>query len=179
MSLRLPRKGGVAITPSQRPKSHLREEDILLTDYMGRVIQGTGKPSVEVRMHIAVYKGRRDVNAIIHTHSLYASALAASHQRLPVFLDEQAYFLHGDVLCADYAPSGSAELGRSAVEGLENRMAVLLANHGALSCGGTLEEAFRNALLLERTAHVYFLAKMIGGPVMLPRRDPSSLRSVD
>ncbi len=179
VSLRLARYRRIVITPSRRSKSQLSQEQILLTDYDGKVIQGPSKPSMEIKMHLAIYNARRDVNAIIHTHSTYASALAASQKQLPVFLDEQAYFLRGDILCADYAPSGSVELAKSAVRSLDDRMAVLLANHGALSCGGTLEEAYRNAVLVEHAAEVYLLAKMIGGPITLPRMHPPRSRYED
>ncbi len=167
VSIRLPRIKRIAITPSQQAKSILTENQILVVDYPGRVVQGVGRPSTEMKTHLAIYRARRDLNAIIHTHSTYASALAASRQKLPVFLDEQAHFLRGEILCADYAPAGSIELAESAVKSLGSGAAVLLANHGVVSCGGSLEEAFRNAELVERTAKVYLLSRLTGGPILL------------
>jgi len=171
VSRRLKPEGGrslLAITPSSREYDSLSPEDIQILDFNSGKVEGDLPPSVETPLHIAIYKARKDVNAIIHTHSVYATAGAVAGLTIPVILDEQAAYLGGEIKTAAYAPSGTAELGECAVAGLGERNAVLLANHGAVGVGKTIAEALRNAELLEKAAQVYLIALSTGSVNELP-----------
>lgn len=145
----------VAITPSRIPYSRLRAGDILVIDLEGAVVEGRGTPSSETPTHLAVYRARPDVGAVVHTHSVYASVLAVAGLEIPPLIDEQVVALGGPVSLAEYAIAGSEELARNVCDALGEENAVLLRNHGALGVGADLEEAVANCELLERIAQVY------------------------
>jgi len=168
ISVRLPEGDLYLMTPSGLKKSRLRPEDLVVIDGSGRVVEGHLPPSTEYRMHLAVYEAREDVNAVVHAHPIYASALAAARLRLEPVLDELTVYLGGAVEVAEYAPPGSEELARNVVRALGDRYAVLLANHGALTCGRSLEEAVDALVYLERAAKVYVLTLLLGGPKPIP-----------
>lgn len=173
VSVRLPSKDGrdlVAITPSQVPYRKLRPEQILIIDYERNVIDGEGKPSSESVTHLTAYRARADVGAVIHSHSVYASALAVAGQGIPPLIDEQVVTLGGEVQVAEFGMSASQDLADNAVKALELRQAVLLRSHGALSVGRDLDEVLAVAALVERMAKIYILARTLGEPLKLPAK---------
>lgn len=173
VSVRLPPSEGrelVAITPSRVPYRLLRPEQVLVIDFEGEPVEGEGVPSSETLTHLAAYRARPDVGSVIHTHSVYASALAVAGQELPALLDEQVVALGGPVRVAQYGMAASEELARHAVEALGHRQAVLLRNHGVLGVGRDLEEALDVVTLVERVAKVYVLACLFGQPEPLPAK---------
>ena len=173
VSVRLPSKDGrdlVAITPSQVPYRKLRPEQILIIDYERNVIDGEGKPSSESVTHLTAYRARADVGAVIHSHSVYASALAVAGQGIPALIDEQVVTLGGEVQVAEFGMSASQDLADNAVKALELRQAVLLRSHGALSVGRDLDEVLAVAALVERMAKIYILARTLGEPLKLPEK---------
>ena len=173
VSVRLPSKAGrdlVAITPSQVPYRKLRPEQILIIDYERNVIDGEGKPSSESVTHLTAYRARADVGAVIHSHSVYASALAVAGQGIPALIDEQVVTLGGEVQVAEFGMSASQDLADNAVKALELRQAVLLRSHGALSVGRDLDEVLAVAALVERMAKIYILARTLGEPLKLPEK---------
>ncbi|MFX1318012.1 MAG: class II aldolase/adducin family protein [Promethearchaeota archaeon] len=153
----------VAITPSSVDYSCMSADDVMIIDMEGNIVEGDRNPSIEHPLHLAIYKARPDVNAIVHTHCIYASALAVLHEPLPPLVDEFVIRLGGQVEVADYGMPGSEELAENVVKALGSQNAVFLANHGALCCGPTLDIALHNALLLERVAHIYLLACAAAG----------------
>ncbi len=152
----------VAITPSGRRYDSMTAGDIVVLDLDGRCAAGDLAPSIEAPMHLASYRARKNAGAVVHTHSVHASIVAVTCQEIPALLDDQAAFLGGEIKVAEYAIPGSQQLAQNAVAGLGPRNAVLLANHGALAVGRDLEEAFDHCQLLEKTAKVYALARMLG-----------------
>ena len=173
VSVRLPSEDGrdlVAITPSQVPYRKLRPEQILVIDYERNVIDGEGKPSSETVTHLTAYRARADVGAVIHSHSVYASALAVAGQEIPPLIDEQVVTLGGGVKVAEFGMSASQDLADNAVKALELRQAVLLRSHGALSVGRDLDEVLAVAALVERMAKIYILARTLGEPLKLPAK---------
>jgi L-fuculose-phosphate aldolase len=139
----------VLITASGKSKEDLTEDDVV-------EIESTER-STEWAVHSAIYRARPDVGAVIHAHPIHACVLAVRGERLEPLLDEVAPVLGGPVEVAEYAPSGSPELGGHAVKGLADRFAVILANHGTVTVGRTLEEAFYRLQVLERAAQVQVL----------------------
>ena len=171
VSVRLPQHEGkdvIAITPSSVPYRVLRPEQVLIVDLDGNVIDGQGAPSSEKNAHFAAYRARADVGAVIHSHSIYASALAVAGQELPPIIDEQVIALGGPIKVTEYAMSATPDLARNAVEALGERRAVLLRNHGVLGVGKDLDEVLNVVTLVERVAQTYVLARLIGGMQPLP-----------
>ena len=173
VSLRLPAEGGfasggLAITPTSRYYESLSVEDIPVVDFDGRLVEGNLPPSSELPLHTGIYAARRGINAVIHSHSTYASAIAVAGLGVPAILEEEVAFLGGEIQIATYAPSGSRELAANAVAALGERNAVILANHGAVGVGRTMREALTVCELLEQTARIYLLALAIGKVNPLP-----------
>ncbi|MBN1161533.1 MAG: class II aldolase/adducin family protein [Dehalococcoidales bacterium] len=173
ISLRLPPDGKkqlMAITPTSRHYDTLSANDIPIIDFNGQRVEGKLPPSIETTMHVGIYRARKDVNAIIHTHSVYASAASVAGTNIPPLLEDQVVFLGGEIKVAGYAPSGSPELVINSVAALGERNAVLLANHGAVGTGRTMRDAFTACELIEKTAKVYFLTALAGKVNQLPEK---------
>jgi len=167
-SARIPGEEKIAITPSQIPYDMRKLDDILIVGFDEKVLLGKHKPSFEAKAHIAVYKARSDVGGVIHTHSPFASALSCVGGRIPPLLEGQTVFLGGDIGTTPYALEGTAEIGANAAQALSERDGTMLANHGTICCGKNLDEALRNAILLEKLAMIYITAKTIGEIIPIP-----------
>ena len=165
VSRRIPGADGglIAITASSVPYHRFTLEDVLVVDFDIEPVVGEGIPSSESLTHVAVYRARPDVGAVIHTHPPHASAFAAAGQPIPPILDEQVVILGGPVEVAAYGSSASEELADNCAGALGDRASVLLRNHGAVAVGRNLDEAVATAELTERIARVYLLAAALGG----------------
>lgn len=158
----------VAITPSGLRYDIMRPDDIVVVDLEGQRIEGGLAPSIETMLHTGIYKARKKVNAIIHTHPVYGSVIAVAGVEIPAILDDQVTQIGGEIRVAQYALSGSPEIVRNVIAALGFRNAALLANHGAIALGRDLWEAFTVCQLLEKTAKVYLLALGLGKANPLP-----------
>ena len=158
----------VLITPSGLPYAGMRPEDVVVIGRDGTLKGGGRKPSSEWPFHTAIYKARRDAQAVVHTHSPKATALACARRGIPAFHYMIALAGGPDIRCADYATFGSQALADNAVAALEGRKAVLLANHGVIALGATLDGAYTIAAEVENLAGQY-LALLAAGlePVVL------------
>ena len=170
-------KDSFAITPSGRTYDLLVEDDIVIVNSDGIKLAGAGIPSSELRLHLAIYKKYPMFNAVIHTHSIYASACAAMHKQIPPLLEDTAQISGGSIKVAKYALASTKELAENAVEAMGTSNAVLLANHGAVSCGKSLDEALIVAEIVEKSAHVYCITASIGESFPLPTNDIKLLRN--
>ncbi|MEM3525774.1 MAG: class II aldolase/adducin family protein [Candidatus Jordarchaeaceae archaeon] len=168
LSVRVPNEDTILITPSMVEYPTLKPRDIPMVDLEGKVLEGTLPPSTEKIMHLAVYKARKDVGAVIHAHPIYGTVLGVVGKSLPPLIDEMVIRFGGQVEVAEYKLAGTAELAESAVRGLGNRTAVFLANHGTLCCGKDLKEAFNITEFLERMSQIYVFSLLLGNPRMLP-----------
>lgn len=159
ISVRVPGEKAFAITPSNYDYTKMTVEDICVLRWDLSVIEGTRKPSVESTMHAAIYENRLDTNCVIHTHQVYASALALTHTPIPALYDEQVKFLGRAVDIVDYAPSGTPFLKKNVVKKLSTHAnAYILQNHGALLLGPDPDRTIFNVQLLEKCAVTYILA---------------------
>ncbi len=156
-----------AISPSGMDYFSMQPEDVVVMNLDGVCVDGIRRPSSEWNLHRIFYQNREDINAVVHTHSVYCTVLATNREELPASSYLVA-FAGKNVRCADYASFGTVELAKLAYEGMRDRNAVLLANHGLLTGGGDLLHAFQTAEQIEFCAEVYVKAKMIGTPVILP-----------
>jgi L-fuculose-phosphate aldolase len=171
VSLRLPPEDGrelLAITPSSRHYDRLTVDDIPVIDFDGEPVAGSLPPSMEAMLHIGIYQARKDINAIIHSHSVFASAMSVAGLDIPAIMDDQVAFIGGEIKLAEPAPSGSKKLVVNTVAALGDKNAVLLANHGVVAVGRTMTEALTTCQLVEKTAQVYYLALSLGKVNPLP-----------
>ncbi|MBX9456818.1 MAG: class II aldolase/adducin family protein [Rhizobium sp.] len=164
MSIRI--DSGMLITPSGIPSRKLEPDTIVAMDLDGQW-SGNVKPSSEWALHAAIYKARPEVQAVVHAHPDHCVALSCARIGLPAFHYMIAGFGGDDVRCSRYATFGSPELADVTVEALENRTACLLANHGMVTVGSTLAEAYGRALKLETLARQYMLCRSFAEPVLL------------
>lgn len=162
------------ITPSGIPYETLTPEMIAAMP-IGADDSGTHrgplKPSSEWRIHIDILRARPEIGAVVHTHSTYATALAIARRGIPACHYMIAAFGGGDVRCSDYARFGTKELSDTALLALEDRNGCLLANHGMITMGPTLDKAMWLAVELETLAKQYWLSLQIGGPVLLTEKE--------
>jgi L-ribulose-5-phosphate 4-epimerase len=159
LSIRIPGKEAFAITPSNYDYMKMVPDDICILDYDLKALEGKRKPSVESAMHGAIYKTRPDVNAIVHTHQVYASALALINAPIPALFDEQARYLGRNVEIIPYAPSGTGFLKNTIASHVKNHNnAFIMQNHGALCFGHDVERAAHNVEILEKCSLAYLLA---------------------
>jgi L-fuculose-phosphate aldolase len=164
VSQRIRTPGGelLAITASRVPYHRFTADDVLVVDFDIEPVAGDGVPSSESLLHAAIYRARPDVGAVIHTHSVHASAFAVAGQSIPPILDEQVLVLGGAVAVAEYGASASADLADKAVIALGDRAAVLLRHHGVVGVGETLDEAVAVVELVERVAQIRALTFSLG-----------------
>lgn len=156
----------VAITPTSMDYFGIHVDDICIVDFNMNLLEGKFKPSIETEMHIEVYKHRQDVNAIMHTHQIYASIFALINEPIPALFDEVTFNVGHTVDVIPYGLSGSHLLAQNIVPQLNNRCnCYIIQNHGAISMGISMENAFRNVELLEKTARTYYYALNSGRPV--------------
>lgn len=148
-------ESGFLITPSGLPYAQTTPEDLIELSLNGAVLSGARKPSSEWPFHAAIYKARPEAQAIVHTHSPRATALASTRRGIPAFHYMIALCGGADVRCADYATFGTPELAENAVRALEGRKAVLLANHGVIALGGSLAGAHQIVAEVENLAGQY------------------------
>jgi L-ribulose-5-phosphate 4-epimerase len=159
VSVRIAGEHAFAITPSNYDYMKMKVEDVCVLGWDLSILEGTMKPSVESAMHAAIYKNRLDVNVIIHTHQVYASAFSLINTPIPALYDEQVRFLGRSVEIVKYAPSGTGFLMKNIVKKLGNHAnAYILQNHGALNLGPDADRAIFNVQLLEICAATYLLA---------------------
>jgi L-fuculose-phosphate aldolase len=159
----------IYITPSGVPKDELDYSDILVIDFSGNVLEGEGKPSTEILFHIKIYKVRSDVNAIIHAHPPYATGFAIANYPIPNDVHEESTLILGDVPVIPYEITSSKELAENIGKAIQDHNALLLANHGALTVGDTLERAFRRMEELENLCKMLTVANMLGGAKAIPQ----------
>lgn len=157
----------MAISPSGLDYFITKPEDIVILDLDGNKVDGNRKPSSEYDMHRIFYEKREDINAVVHTHSVYSTVLATLRVELPASNYLIALAGGANVRCAEYATFGTPELAQNAYEAMIDRRAVLLANHGLLTGAGDLPNAFNIAEEIEHCAEVHTKCLSIGKPVIL------------
>jgi len=159
ISLRIPGKDAFAITPSNYDYMKMAPADVCVLNFDQATIESRLKPSVESAMHAAIYQVRPDVNAVVHTHQAYVSALTLIKAPIPALFDEQARFLGRSVDIIPYAPSGTGLLRNAVAKHAKNHNnAFMMQNHGALVFGHDMERAVHNVEILEKCALAYLLA---------------------
>ena len=155
----------VALTATGAVLGEITPEQITITDLAGRIVDGDLVPTSESPLHLGIYQyaPANQVRAVVHTHSMMATAVSVVLDELPV-LHYQQLVLGGSLRVAPFHPFGSLELAAAVGRALDGRMAALMANHGAVALGANLAKAVENALLTEWLCELYVRAKTIGEP---------------
>ena len=151
ISARDPETGLVYLTPSAMQYDTITVDDVVVAELDGKIVQGTRKPTIETGMHLAVYRARKDVNAVIHTHPTYSMVYSCQGKDIPLFMDEAAQIMGDTCHTTPYALPGSQELADAVVAALgEKANTCLVRSHGAVAVGGDMDGAFRTYSLHDR-----------------------------
>ena len=165
---------GFLITPSGRRYEDTRPADIVFVDAGARA-HGKWAPSSEWRFHHDIYRKRNDAQAIVHTHSSFATTLACLRKNIPAFHYMVAVAGGRDIRCAPYATFGTQKLSDNALKALTNRKACLLANHGMIAIGPGLQKALALAVEVEALCEQYWRALQIGKPKILSAQEMTTV----
>ena len=167
LSLRM--EEGILITPSAIPYDQLTPEMLPLLRLDGEygAYEGNYRPSSEWRFHLDIYAARPEVGGVVHHHAPYSTALSMARREIPACHYMIARFGGAPVRCAPYALFGTAVLSAHVLAALEGRSACLMANHGGIATGKTIDAALAAAAELETLAQQYLLSLQAGGPVLL------------
>lgn len=166
---------GMLITPSALPYTSMTHNDIVYVNSAGEPA-GTRRPSSEWHFHHAILQARSDTQAVVHLHSPAATALSTLRMGVPPFHYMVAMAGGDTIRCADYATFGTPELAANAVDGLAGRKAVLLANHGQIAIGDTVDSALALAIEVESLCEQYLRARTIAEPVLLSSDQMAAVR---
>lgn len=171
ISFRLPGEDLVAITPSGIPYDLYTNELMCVVDLEGRLIEGTVKPSSETPLHTMLHRHLKGNNAIVHTHSPFATTFAVLGEPIKAVGLESIKFGAPEIMCTNgFITPGSSRLGEAVIETLDRQpgaKAALLQNHGLIAIGNTIEDALNLANTIEFIARLYFQARCIGEPKVL------------
>ncbi len=159
-------KNGFLITPSGQKYSSLKVKDIVFVNLKGE-FNNKQKPSSEWRFHQDIYISKTNAKAIVHTHSTNATALSTHNKKIPSFHYMVALAGGSDIKCAKYATYGTRELSKNILKALKDRFACLIANHGQITFGSSLAEAFELAEEVDNLAKQYIKALLLGRPKLL------------
>jgi L-fuculose-phosphate aldolase len=176
VSVRL-RDGSIVVTPSGMSKVDVTPDDLVLVDAEGRVLEGKGNPSSELRMHLRIYERRADVSAVVHAHPPTATGFAVAGESFMAPVLPEVILQMGEVPIVRYATPGTADLADSFVPYLARHDAFLMANHGATTVGPTLEVAHQRMESLEHAARIILAARMLGRVNELSPADVKALRA--
>ncbi len=168
------------VTPSGLYKMSMEPDDPIIVDQHGEVLIGKPglKPTSEINMHLEAYRQRPDINAVLHAHPPYTTALTIAGLPFPTDYLPEVLIALGDVPIAKYGTPGTPDLGESIREFVKNHNAVILSHHGSITVGATLEEALIALERLEHAAYTYCLAHGLGDPIPLPSKELAQLRKI-
>ena len=153
----------IIITASGTANGYLTEEDFVVIDFDGNLIEGNGKPSSEEFLHLEFYEKRPDVNYIIHVHPVYLSAFASSGRDLTAPVMPENVFYFGEIPLAEYGLPGSGDLVEKTARFFSTHDAVLMANHGVIIGSATLRDAYMKLELAESYAQTIAVCEVLGG----------------
>jgi ribulose-5-phosphate 4-epimerase/fuculose-1-phosphate aldolase len=172
--------GLAAITPSAVPYEERKPEDICVVDLNGKQLEGERKPTSETPLHLIYYKRRPDILAVIHTHAPKATVFGViGKESMPMILNEAAMGIGGAVPIAPYARPGSVELAEVTCEAVGNGFAAIMAHHGLITVGTTIDLALSATLAVESTADTIIMARSMGiEPIALDHEEVELLREM-
>ena len=158
------------LTPSSLGYEEMTLDDLVIVDLDGEVLEGHRSATSEKALHLECLRAYPEVGGVVHCHATHASMFAVARQPIPAAIDEFVVYIGGDVPVAEYQPSGSDELAHSVVACLGDRSAALMANHGMVCIGKSVDDALHSALVVEHNAEIMWGSMALSGPVALPRK---------
>ena len=167
VSVRDPQTGLIAITPHDLPYDSMTPDDLSIVDVNGQQVAGPHGPSYETPVHCVVYRQRPDVFAIIHSEPIYVNTLGALGKPIEPVVASLLTNLGGRVPVMPFLLSGSEHFGNAMMKVLQQGAGVIWANHGLLTVGRTVEEAFRRTVICEHAAQIYYNALLYGEPTLV------------
>jgi len=167
----------MAITPSGTDYATMTADDIVIVDLGTGEARG-GKPSSEKTLHMEIYRTRPEAKAIVHTHSMSASTVAAARREVPPILDDLAQIVGPTLRVADYSLPGSKKMARTVLRAMSGRMAALMANHGAVAMGRSPDEAVLCAQIVEKGCRAFVEAEFLGGAKSISRFEAAVMHEV-
>ncbi|RKX26577.1 MAG: class II aldolase/adducin family protein [Candidatus Zixiibacteriota bacterium] len=168
----------IIVTPSGLPLEQLSPNDLVEVDYEGNRLKGRYEASSELAMHLLVYHRRPEITACVHAHPPYATAFAVSGVELPEDILPEVVAFVGPVALTKYAAPGTPEVPDSLEPFIADHNAFLLGNHGLLTIGRSLSEAYYRLETVEHFAKIFHLAQQIGTPGRIPKADYDRLREM-
>jgi len=168
VSARDPETDLVVIKPSGVSYDKLLPDNLVVVDLYGNIVEGNLKPSVDMATHLYVCKHMPDVMSVIHTHSTYASAFAATGKPIPVCLTAMADFFGCNIPIGNLVLIGEEEIGKEIVNKIGSSKAIIMKNHGPFTIGISVDEALKAAIFLEESAKTLIMAKILGEPQPIP-----------
>jgi L-fuculose-phosphate aldolase len=177
VSARLP-SGNILATPTSMNKGFVTKNDLVEVNLDGAQHSGTRQPSSEMDMHLFIYKNRSDVAAVVHCHPPYATGFATARLPLNECLFPEVIVNLGAIPLAPYATPSTEEVSNSIAPFVKNADAILLANHGVVTYGKDLWDAYFKMEKVEHAAHIVFVARMLGGEKPLSAEQVQLLRNI-
>lgn len=168
----------ILATPTGRSKGFLRADELVMLGLSGNVLEGRSKPSTEIQMHLAIYDERPDVRAVVHAHPPYATGFATANLPMADCVLAEIVTTLGSIPIAPYATPSTTELADSIRKYIRHADAVLLANHGVVTCGKDVFDAYYKMERVEHYAHILFVAKMLGGERVLGHEEVQKLSQI-
>jgi L-fuculose-phosphate aldolase len=170
--------GNILATPTAINKGMVRPDDLVIVDPEGNLVSGLKRPSTELHMHLYIYRKRPDVQAVVHAHPPHATGFATARIPLTECLFPEVVVGLGAIPLASYATPSTTEVVESIAPFVQNADAILLANHGVVSYGVDLLDAFFKMEKVEHAAHITLVARLLGGEKPLSERDIEKLRTI-
>jgi len=177
VSIRLA-KDRILCTPTGMSKGFLKPEDLVVCDMQGQRVSGKRRPTTEIKIHLTAYEQRSDTCAVVHAHPPHATAFAVAHKTLDERLMPEAYIAVGKVALTPYGTPSTAELEDSIRPAIAKHEAILLANHGAMTLGKNVLEAYHRMEALEQLAHISTLTQILGNAAPLTSEQMARLEAI-
>ena len=170
--------GTIVVTPSSLSYEDMTLDDLVVVTLDGEVVAGERSPTSEKGVHLASFAAYPEVGGVVHCHARYASMFAVARQPIPAAIDEFVVYIGGEVPVCEYHGSGSGSLAAEVASKLGDRSATLMANHGLVTVGKSVEDALHSALVVEHNAHIFWGAKLLGGVIDLPDKEQRDFTNV-
>src|SRR4030095_6358681 len=173
------KKNYILATSTETRKGKMKPGDLVKVDLKGKKIQGKKKPSTELKLHLFIYNKRKDINAVVHSHPVFSSAFAASGEALDKVVFPEIYLKLRKIPLAKYGTPSTDELPASIADYIADYNAILLANHGLVTCGASIEEAYYLTEKVEQCAKISFYSRLLGGEKQLTKEQIKKLNNLN
>lgn len=168
VSSRMPDGDTVCMTPSSLGYDVMTVDDLVVVSLDGEKLEGDRSPTTEKALHLECYKRYPEVGGVIHSHAPHASMFALVREPIPALIEEVVVYLGGDIPICEYTTTGTDALGVEVASKLADRSAALVANHGIVCVGKSVDDALHASLVTERTAMIVWGARQLGTPAPIP-----------